>query len=84
VDPDPNPSIFIVDLQDVNKKLIKKKFFRILFFEGTFKSFFKGKRSKRRHKTVEIKRWAWICMVGMDICVSESDENNPSGLRPDS
>jgi len=22
--------------------------------------------------------------VGMDICVSESDENNPSGLRPDS
>jgi hypothetical protein len=32
-----------------------KKFFCILLFEGTFASFFKGKKSKRSHKTVEIK-----------------------------
>ncbi len=37
------------------KKLIKKKFFCILIFEGTFTSFFKGKKSKKSHKTVEIK-----------------------------
>jgi hypothetical protein len=53
---DPDPSIFIIDLQDTNKKLtfILKKFFCILLFEGTFTSFFKDKRSRRSHKTVEI------------------------------
>jgi hypothetical protein len=40
---DPDPSIFIIDPQGANKKLIKKKFFCILLFEGTFTSFFKGK-----------------------------------------
>jgi hypothetical protein len=57
-DPDTDPSIFIIDLQDANKKLIsKKKFFCILpvLFEGTFTSFFKGKKSKRSHTTLEIK-----------------------------
>ncbi len=38
-DSDPDPSIFIIDIQDANKKQ-KKKFFCILLFEGTFKSFF--------------------------------------------
>jgi hypothetical protein len=61
MDPDPNadpdPSIFIIDLQDANKKQIKKKIFlhTVLLFEGTFTSFFKDKKSKRSHKTVEIK-----------------------------
>jgi hypothetical protein len=54
-DADPDPSIIITDLQDVNKKLIEKKFFCILLFEGTFTSFFKGNKSKRSHKTMEIK-----------------------------
>ncbi len=31
-DADPYPSIFIIDLQDANKKQIKKKFFCILLF----------------------------------------------------
>jgi hypothetical protein len=53
---DPDPSIFITDLQDANKKLIfSNKFFCILLFEGTFTSFFKDKKAKRSHKTVEIK-----------------------------
>jgi hypothetical protein len=34
---------------------LNNKFFCILLFEGTFTSFFKGKKSKRSHKTVEIK-----------------------------
>jgi hypothetical protein len=44
---DPDPSIFIIDLQDANKKLIKKKFFCILLFEDTFTSFFKDKKVKK-------------------------------------
>jgi hypothetical protein len=50
-DADPDPSIFSFDLQDGNQKIIfLTKFFCILLFEGTFKSFFKGKKSKRSHK----------------------------------
>jgi hypothetical protein len=54
---DSDPSIFINDLQDANKKLIKKKVFCILLFEGTFTSFFKDKKS---HKTLKIKGFLTI------------------------
>jgi hypothetical protein len=55
-DPDPDPAIFIIDLQDANKKIIEKRSFScIILFEGTFTSFCKDKKSKRSHKTVEIK-----------------------------
>ncbi len=37
------------------QKNIKKRFFCLLLFEGTFTSIFKDKKSKRSHKTVEIK-----------------------------
>jgi hypothetical protein len=47
MDPGPDPSIFIIDLQDTNKNLIKKRFFCTLLFEGTFTSFFKDKKSKK-------------------------------------
>jgi hypothetical protein len=43
---DPDPSIFIIDLQDPNGKRILKKSFFILLFEGTFTSFFKDKSQK--------------------------------------
>ncbi len=46
-DADPDPAIFIIDLQDANKKLIfLKHFFCILLLEGTFTSFFKDKKSQ--------------------------------------
>jgi hypothetical protein len=48
MDSDPDPDIFIIDLQDANKKQIKKSF-------CTFTSFFKDKKSKRSKKTVGIK-----------------------------
>jgi hypothetical protein len=36
-DPGPDPSIFVIDLQDANNKLIlTKKFFTLFLFEGTF------------------------------------------------
>jgi hypothetical protein len=47
-DADPDPAIFVNDLQDANKKI--SKFFCLLIFEGTFTSFFKHKKSKRSHK----------------------------------
>jgi hypothetical protein len=41
---DPDPAIFVIDLQDANKKLIfAKKFFCLLLLEGTFTSFSKIK-----------------------------------------
>jgi hypothetical protein len=44
---DPVPAIFVIDLQDANKKQISlKKFFCLLLFEGTFTSFFKDKSQK--------------------------------------
>ncbi len=46
LDADPDPAVFIIDLQDVNKKQVEKKFFCILLFEGTFTSFFKDQKSK--------------------------------------
>ena len=52
---DPDPAIFFIDLQDVNKKLVLKTFFCLLLFEGTLKSFFKDKKSKKSYKIVGIK-----------------------------
>jgi hypothetical protein len=42
-DPNPDPVIFVIDLQDAKKKLIKKKSAYYLLFEGTFTSFSKIK-----------------------------------------
>jgi hypothetical protein len=41
MDPDPDPAIFLIDLQDANKILIClfKRFFWLLLFEGAFPSF---------------------------------------------
>jgi hypothetical protein len=45
MDPDPDPVVFVIDLQDANKKLfLFSKFFCWLLFEGTFISFFKDKK----------------------------------------
>ncbi len=49
VDPDPDPgtdpAIFVIDLQEANKKLIfLKKFSCVLLFEGTFTLQKKGRK----------------------------------------
>jgi hypothetical protein len=40
-DADPDPAMFLIDIQDANKKLIifVSKFFCLLLFEGAFTSF---------------------------------------------
>jgi hypothetical protein len=61
-DPDANadPAIFTIDLQDANKKLIKKKFSAYYFLKVHLCHFSKTKKSKRSHKTVEIKAFLTI------------------------
>ncbi len=49
---DPDPFIFVINLQDANKKQIFLKVFCLLLFECTFTSFFEDKRSNRSHRTV--------------------------------
>ncbi len=49
----PDPAIFVIGLQDANKKLIKKVVY--LLFAGTLTSFLKDKKSKTSDKTVGIK-----------------------------
>jgi hypothetical protein len=45
LDADPDPAVFIIDLQDANKKIMfAKKFSRILLVKGTFTSVFKDKK----------------------------------------
>jgi hypothetical protein len=47
-DSDPDPDIFVIDLQDARKKLIfLQNFFCLLLFEATFTPFFKDKKSNR-------------------------------------
>jgi hypothetical protein len=60
MDPDPgvdmDPAIFVIELQDANKKLIfLKQFFCLLLFECTFTSFFKDKKYKKESKIVGFK-----------------------------
>jgi hypothetical protein len=45
---DPDPAIFVIDLQDASKKLIFwHNFVCLLLFAGTFTLFFKDKKSNR-------------------------------------
>jgi hypothetical protein len=65
-DLDPDPAIFVIDLQDANQKtnFVLKKFFCLLLFEGTFTPFFKAKKSKRNHKTEGIRVFLTIfCLM---------------------
>ncbi len=60
MDPDPDPAIFVIDLQDANKKLIKKKSFFDYLFWRYINIIFKDKKSKRSHKAVGIKIYLTI------------------------
>jgi hypothetical protein len=55
-DSDPDPAIFVIDLQDANKKLpvIKKSFSAYYFLKVHLHHFSKIKSKKRSHKTVGI------------------------------
>jgi hypothetical protein len=53
---DPDPAFFVIDLQDVSKKLIfYHDFFCLLLFEAKFKNHFSKIKVKKSHKIVGIK-----------------------------
>jgi hypothetical protein len=43
-----DPAIFVIDLQDVNKKKVSFNFFCLLLLEGTFTSFLKDKKVTKK------------------------------------
>jgi hypothetical protein len=49
MDPGPDPAVFVIDLQDAYRKLIKKKVFCLLLLEGIFTSFFKDSDPDPQH-----------------------------------
>ncbi len=92
-DLDPDPAIFVTDLQDAIKKQFKKKFFSLLLFEGTVTSFFKDKKSKRSHKTVGIKVFSffliddwrigiWIWIHTCWLMDPDPDPGGPKNISP--
>jgi hypothetical protein len=54
-DADADPAIYVIDLQDANKKLFISFPAYFLFKVHLCTSFFKDKKAKRSHKTVGIK-----------------------------
>jgi hypothetical protein len=70
---DPDPAIFVIDLQDANKKQFFLKLLCVLLFEGTFMSFFKDKKSTRSHKTVGIKVFLTFLLGDGRIRIRTSD-----------
>jgi hypothetical protein len=65
MDPDPDPAIFVIDLQHASEKLIFNTiFFCLLLFEGTFTSIFKDKKSKRVTKYKE--SWFFLPFLHVD------------------
>jgi hypothetical protein len=67
-DPDADPALFVTDLQDANKKLIfLNKFFCLfyyLLFEGTFTSFFKDKKVKKKSQSSRTQGFSYcFCLV---------------------
>jgi hypothetical protein len=76
LDSDPDRTIFVIDLQDANKKLIfKKRFLCLLIFESTFTSFFKDKKSKRSHITVEITIFLLFLLDDRRIRIREAQKH---------
>jgi hypothetical protein len=70
---DPDPAIFISDLQD-------GMFFCLLPFEGTFTSFFKDKKSQRSRKTVGIKVFSYnFCLVIEGYIYKEAQKHTDQG-----
>jgi hypothetical protein len=72
MDLDPDPALFVRDLQEVKKKQIYS-IFCFFLAEGTFTSFFKDKKSERSHKTVEIKVFLLFFLHDGRIRIQSSD-----------
>ncbi len=65
MDPDPDPAIFVIDLQDANKILsLNKKCFCLLLFEGTFTSFYKEKNAQKKSQNSRNQGFSYLfCLM---------------------
>jgi hypothetical protein len=80
---DPDPAIFVIDLQDISKKQIfEHNFLCLLLFEATFTSFFKDKKSKRVTKYRGIRNQGFSYYFCMMIEGSGSRAGSGSGSIP--
>ncbi len=90
MDPDagPDPAIFVIDLQDANKKLSFKTFFLLITFWRYVYIMFKNKKSQKSDKTVGIKvfltTFAW-CQEDPDpywyLWLVDPDPGGPKKYR---
>ncbi len=55
MDPDPDLAIFVIDLQDTNKKQVFVKKFFAYYFLKVNNIIFEDEKSKKSHKAVGIK-----------------------------
>jgi hypothetical protein len=55
MNPDPDPAIFVIDLQEASKKLIFVKQFSAYYFLKVYLYHFPKKKSNINHRTVGIK-----------------------------
>ncbi len=53
MDPDPDPAIFVIDLQDVNKKLKKKNSFSAHYFLKVHLHHFSKKGVRKKSQKIE-------------------------------
>ncbi len=70
---DPDPAIFIKDLQDANKKLIFSQIFPAYFFLKVHLHHFSKIKTKRSHKTVGIKVLVTFLLNDIRIRIRNSD-----------
>jgi hypothetical protein len=90
-DSDPHPAIFMIDIQDADKKLFfVKKVFLYITFKGTFTLFFKDKKSQRSKKKKNSRNQGFsyhICLPGNDrrfrIRIQEVQKHVHPGSDPD-
>ncbi len=73
-DLDPDPDIFVIDLQDANKKLIYKKVFLLFTFSQNIYTIFKRLKYKRSHKSVGIKVFLLFFLDDRRIRIHTSDQ----------
>jgi hypothetical protein len=75
---DPDPTIFFIDLQGANKKLILfYSFFCLLLLEGTFTSFFKDKSQKESQNSRNQCFSYYFCLM-----IERSGAGSESGSIP--
>ncbi len=82
---DPDPAIFVIDLQDAKYLLILKKGVLLITFRRCTTSFFKDKKAQRRHKAVGVKVFltifAWWYIPLTDLSGSGSREAQKIWIR---